>query len=429
MIVNTKSKHYYFAHQLALLAFLLLLSTWSQASATKLNDYHWTGVERVIAIGDLHGDYQQYLKVMMSAGLINSRGKWVGGKTHLVQTGDITDRGADSRKIIDHLLKLAKQAKKKGGYVHLLIGNHEAMNVIGDLRYVTAGEYAAFADRKSPQLQELQWQRQLKHKQELDAEAFAALDLEAYRKDWEQKVPLGWVEHRRAWKIDGEYGQWVKNNPVAIRINNTVFLHGGISAKYCRYSLRSLSSQVAEALQNTTTGDDSILEDPLGPIWYRGLAKEKEENGGVFSQTLDNILARYKVKRIVIGHTPTGGIVWPRFDQRVIVNDTGIAAYYGSHYGILELKGGIATAIYADRRIPVPTSSEGREAYLRAVIDVDANNAKLKKRLAEMLSPDTAEDEVEDAGTEEGTENQDTEEPPTVGTCLLVPSGNVVGYQ
>src|SRR5210317_2365293 len=131
------------------LFFLLLAPGMANAGAKKIDDYHWTGVDRVVAIGDLHGDYGQYIRVMESAGLIDKRGKWSGGQTHLVQTGDITDRGADSRKIIDHLVKLSKQAKKKGGYVHLLIGNHETMNVIGDLRYVSPGEYAAFATKNS----------------------------------------------------------------------------------------------------------------------------------------------------------------------------------------------------------------------------------------------------------------------------------------
>ena len=68
------------------------------AKAKKIDDYHWSGVERVVAIGDLHGDYNQYINVMQSAGLLDKKGKWSGGKTHLVQTGDITDRGDDSRK-------------------------------------------------------------------------------------------------------------------------------------------------------------------------------------------------------------------------------------------------------------------------------------------------------------------------------------------
>ncbi len=218
----------------------LLANGPADAKAKKLDDYHWTGVERVVAISDLHGDYERYIDVMQSAGLIDKNGKWSGGETHLVQTGDITDRGPDSRKIIDHLVKLSKQAKKKGGYVHLLIGNHETMNVVGDLRYVSPGEYKAFETKNSARLQEMQWERQLEWMR-ANTPDFEALDLEAFRKEWEQQVPLGWVEHRQAWSFNGEYGKWVEDNQVAMQINDTIFLHGGISAKYCKFSLQSLT--------------------------------------------------------------------------------------------------------------------------------------------------------------------------------------------
>ena len=68
-------------------------------------------------------------------------------------------------------------------------------------------------------------------------------------------------------------------------------------------------------------------------------------------------------------------------------DNTGIANNYGAHKGVLELTAEGATAIYADKRIPLPAQNEGREAYLRAVIEVDSNNAELKKRLQDMLSP------------------------------------------
>lgn len=399
--------------QVVLLALSLLLPGMSLAKAKKVDDYHWTGVERVIAIGDLHGDYQQFLNVMMSAGLIDKKGKWTGGETHLVQTGDITDRGDGSREIIDHLVKLAKQAKKKGGYVHMLIGNHEAMNMIGDLRYVTKGEFASYAGRNAEKLQDMQWQRQLEW-MKVNQPGFEELDIDAYKKEWQEKVPIGWVEQRIAWSKDGDYGKWVEDNQVAVQINDSIFLHGGISAKYCKFSLESLTDQMVTALVNfDPASTDTIVDDPLGPIWYRGLAQEKESD--VYSQTVTNILQRYGAKRIVIGHTPTGGIVWPRFDQRVIANDTGIGSYYGSHTGILELQGDNLTAIYGDNRIPVPSDNAGREDYLRAVINADANNDALKKRLAEMTTPS----EQVAAGEADADMPQENQESVTAlpGTC------------
>lgn len=403
--------------RLFLLTLGLLVPGILLAKASKIDDYHWTGVERVVAIGDLHGDYQQYLNVMQSAGLLDKKGKWIGGETHLVQTGDVTDRGDDSRKIIDHLIKVSREAKKKGGYVHMLIGNHEAMNMIGDLRYVTPGEFASYKSRNAQKLQDKQWQVQLEWLQ-ANLPDFDASQVDIYKAQWLEKVPLGWVEHRITWSPGGEYGTWVEENPAAIQINDSIFLHGGISARYCKFSLAALTEQMHTALVNfDPANSDTIVDDPLGPIWYRGLAQQEET--AVFTQTVENILNRYAAKRMVIGHTPTGGVVWPRFDQRVIANDTGLASYYGSHIGILEIKGDELTAIYGDRRIPLPADNADREAYLGEVIELDTNNAALKKRLAEMQAP---EPDAASIDTQEAEENDndgagDVEAMTLPGTC------------
>src|SRR5207237_7608926 len=104
---------------------------------------------RIVAVGDLHGDYQAWETIARAAGLIDAHGHWSGGNTTLVQLGDIADRGADSLKIVRSLQQLQKEAPRKGGRVIVVLGNHEAMNLIGDNRYTTAGEYAAFADAQS----------------------------------------------------------------------------------------------------------------------------------------------------------------------------------------------------------------------------------------------------------------------------------------
>ncbi len=76
----------------------------------------WGGGDRVVAVGDVHGDYEQLAAVLRSAKIINDQGNWTGGKTHLVQTGDVVDRGPDSRKAMDLLMRLEKQAAEAGGY-------------------------------------------------------------------------------------------------------------------------------------------------------------------------------------------------------------------------------------------------------------------------------------------------------------------------
>jgi hypothetical protein len=86
----------------------------------------WTHVNRIIAIGDVHGDFEQFVSVLRSAGLIDRNADWSGGRTHLVQTGDIVARGPDSRATMNLIMKLEKQAQEAGGAVHALVGNHEA---------------------------------------------------------------------------------------------------------------------------------------------------------------------------------------------------------------------------------------------------------------------------------------------------------------
>src|SRR5262245_24861215 len=94
----------------------------------------FTGIERVVAIGDVHGAYDRYVEILKVAGILDNDAKWIGGKTHLVQLGDIVDRGADSRKVLDLLRRLERDAQGTGGAMHALLGNHEVARMLGDLR-------------------------------------------------------------------------------------------------------------------------------------------------------------------------------------------------------------------------------------------------------------------------------------------------------
>jgi len=98
----------------------------------------WTGVEKIVAVGDLHGDYENFITILRGTKLIDYNNHWIGGKTHLVQIGDVMDRGDYAKKIFDLLMRLEKEAEEAGGKVHALIGNHEEMN-IADLALDTPG--------------------------------------------------------------------------------------------------------------------------------------------------------------------------------------------------------------------------------------------------------------------------------------------------
>ena len=161
--------------------------------------YRWTGVERVVAMSDPHGAYESMVRTLTNAGVIAEDGSWAGGATTLVITGDLLDRGADSRRIMDLVMRLENEAPQSGGQVLLTLGNHEVMNLVGDLRYVARGEYAAFADEESPE-QRQQW-----------FQAFVAarsaieelVDEAALRAEFDRDRPPGFYAHGMHGFADG----------------------------------------------------------------------------------------------------------------------------------------------------------------------------------------------------------------------------------
>lgn len=347
-------------------------------------DQHIDRVERIVAMGDLHGDWDGYMATLRAARLVDDRGRWQAGKTQLVQTGDIADRGPDTRRIIEHMARLARQAERAGGRVHNLMGNHEAMNVYGDLRYVTPGEYAAWADRRSERLRERYFDQWMAQMEENSPEEFAALP-DDFESTWMARHPEGWLEHRYAWSPrwddDGEMYEWVRDQHVAVRIDRFVFLHGGISSVYCTSSLADWTERARDALDGRNDEELDILIDPVGPLWYRGLSGVAPVASPA---TVAAILQRYDVDHIVVGHTPTGGVIWPRYNGRVIQIDTGIASYYGGYVAYLEITPEGRFAGYEAGRVRLPDSAEGLDDYIAAVSALHPDDGDLAERMAEL---------------------------------------------
>ena len=397
---------------------LALFASTALAESRQVSDYEWQGVERIVAIADIHGDYDQYMATLEAAELVDRKGRWSGGATHLVQLGDIPDRGPDTLRIIEHIDKLARQAERKGGFVHGLIGNHEVMNVTGDLRYVHPGEYEAFVTRKSQALQDRHFEAYLANLQKTDPEAFMNLP-DDFRTQFNERYPLGWVEHQQAWNPawnpKAEYAEWVMQRKIAVQVNDTIFVHGGLSGFYCQNSLASLTEKAHAQLRDFDPANPGILEDEFGPLWYRGLSGEAPEAP---LETVEAILDQHDARHIVVGHTPTMGVIWPRYDGRVIQADVGLGGYYGGHVGYLEITPEGLFGGYAWGKLRLPESDDEAVAYLQEVILHDPENPFLKKRLQQLTAPsaESATDaEAGDAEADEQPEGEDARVPPICG--------------
>jgi len=346
---------------LAILLTTLALPTGAAAQAAP---------ERIVAVGDVHGDFERFVALLREAGVIDAKNRWIGGKTHLVQTGDVLDRGPDSRKVMDLLMALEGEAEKSGGKVHALIGNHEAMNILGDLRYVSAGEYEAFRSSRSKDLGE---------------RAYRALsdstrrDKAGYREQWDAEHPLGWVEHRLAFEGNGKYGTWIRGHDAVLALGGYLFLHGGIGPDYVDLPLGEINARVRKDLEPGATST-AIATDSEGPLWYRGLAREPDSE---IAPLVDRILERFGVEHVVIGHTVTPGAIMPRLGAKVIEIDVGLSEYYGGPLACLVIEKGVPFALHRGELVALPRNGEVLP-YLDKVAALDPPDSRLRQYVEQL---------------------------------------------
>ena len=342
--------------------YLLLLVLAAFPLRDSAAQWQYDGVDRVVAIADIHGAYDAMISTLQNAGIIDDELDWSGGEAHLVICGDILDRGAGSRDAMDLLMKLESQADKAGGKVHVLIGNHEAMNLIGDLRYVAKSEFAAYAADETAEEREAWLAAFVERKTESDEIT------DELRAEFDERFAPGFFAHRRAFASDGHYGEWLLTKPIVVVINGTAFVHGGLSPMIAEIGLDgvngTLQGEMAEYVRNLdiliaagvilptdnfyshpkildaylpavdapaelieAAADarklaDSDLHASDGPLWYRGnVSCTRVVEQGRLRSALDAIAAN----RVVIGHTPTPGRrVLQRFDGNIIEIDTGM---------------------------------------------------------------------------------------------------------
>jgi len=338
----------------------------------------WTGVHRIVAVGDLHGDYEQFIKVLESAGLINAAGEWTGGRTHLVQTGDVVNRGPDSRAIMDMLIKLEKEAQEAGGGVHTLLGNHEAMDVYGDLRYVSPAEFAQYRTEKS------ETNRQAAYEEYRKSMSTAAKP-ELNRAEWEAQHPAGYEEQRDAFGPNGVYGKWIRSHNAVIKIDRTLFVHAGLGAKYADWTLDQINNSVREELNNFSELHGGVVTDQDGPLWYRGLAQGDEKE---LEPLVDKLLQHFDVDRIVIGHVYANAAITPRFHGKVIMIDIGLSRIYENvgKLGCLEVDDDHAYALHRGHKIELPKDEDGPDMlrYLKEAAAFDPQPSPLVERIQKL---------------------------------------------
>jgi Calcineurin-like phosphoesterase len=358
----------------------------------------------VVAIGDVHGDFDDFVTILQRASLIDKQNHWSGGKTTFVQVGDVIDRGPKPRPAMDLIMSLEQEATKDGGRVIPLFGNHEIMNIMGDLRYVTPENYASFADGDSEKRRQAAFKQYMSWRDN-HAAILAELPqpMEMTEAEWMTRHPLGYVEQREAYSPNGNYGKWLRGHSAVAQVGDSIFLHGGISPATASMKLDAINSRVRDEIKAFDSVKQFMQEDglilpffnlqemvgvaqaalsaerksripassqrqdrltqflgfqdwlmvrPDGPLWFRGYDSWNEQTDAA---QVDKILKAFKVNHIVVGHTvQKSGTIRARFGGKIFLIDTGmLSSYYpGGKASALVIQGdGTFIAMYTDGQV------------------------------------------------------------------------------
>ncbi len=230
----------------------------------------FAGVTRIMAISDIHGEFDALADFLKAAGVVDKTLHWSWGGGHLVVDGDVFDRGDQVTECLWLLYRLEKEAESAGGRVHLLLGNHETMVLRRDLRYVNSKYLDGIVRR--------------------------------FR-----------IHYDELYGPDMELGRWLRTRNTAIKVNDVLFVHGGLPPRLAEegMSLTQINEMGRANLDMRSyevAFSDSIKafygHTPTGPFWYRGYHGAQENRyPQATDEEIDATLAAYGVSAIVVGHT------------------------------------------------------------------------------------------------------------------------------
>lgn len=267
-------------------------------SAPSVAGHHFDTVGRFLAVSDVHGDFRRFREILVAAGVMDEGLGWTWGDGHLVVLGDIMDRGPAVTECLWLAYLLAQQAERAGGAVHFVLGNHELMVLLGDLRYV--------------------------HQRYLDGICGET-----------------GMEYGDLFGPDTELGRWVRSRPSVLMLDGFLFVHGGIApgSGVDQMSLPEINELVRLGLERSWEGcltdGVELVFGSLGPLWFRGYHYGME---GLYPATstdeVASLLERHGAERIIVGHTEHDSIT-ALHGGRVLTIDVPV-----------ELTGGLQALLY-----------------------------------------------------------------------------------
>lgn len=267
--------------------------------------YEYPNCDRLVIIGDIHGDIKRLKTILIDAKIINNNIEWIAEppNTVVVQMGDQVDslnrdesiaewEVLDDVEVIYFTNLLDKFAQSKGGRFISIIGNHEFMNVIGNYSYVSNKSMANNENKR-----------------------------------------------RDLFKAKGVLSPILSKRPIVLKIGELFFCHAGLTTKHLEL-LKKYDKDISyinriwknfvlhgNVLKEDKELFDNILLDYNGILWTRELDNQND---------LNEMLKSINCTFMFVGHTVMDGIKF--YNNKVWYTDTGISRAFGNNkYQYMEI--------------------------------------------------------------------------------------------
>ncbi|MBW7856541.1 MAG: metallophosphoesterase [Ignavibacteriaceae bacterium] len=228
--------------------------------------------EKILAISDIEGNFRGLKMILQGNKIIDEKFNWIFGNNHLVLVGDFFDRGLNVTECLWLIYKLEYESMKVGGKVHFLLGNHELMNLKGQLKY-------------------------LRNKYKVNADSLN-------------------LDYSEWYSQNSELGRWLRTKNSIEKIGSILFVHAGINKNFPKeFSLQEINDSIRKCVDIEFDKDQqrsNVFIGSVSPLWYRGIAKQEETQYDV-----DNTLLHFKADKMIIGHTIVDEIKY-LYNQKVI---------------------------------------------------------------------------------------------------------------
>ena len=232
--------------------------------------------EKMFMISDVHGNFKGLEMILTGAGVTDENLNWSFGKGHLIFDGDIFDKGTNVTEILWLIYKLENEAQKQGGKVHFVLGNHEIMNLNLNCKYIK-NKYFVVSDTLK-------------------------------------------LEYKKWYAPDTELGRWLRSKNCIEKIGDYLFLHAGISKDFPEgvYSISDINDNIKKRIDSVYSSGELAKDIFIGkesPIWYRGLAQEKETQAEV-----EKTLLAFGASKMILGHTIIDNIKYLYGEKVILIN-------------------------------------------------------------------------------------------------------------